>query len=323
MMRKIARYILGAVVGAVSFCAMAQGWVPQRHVELIVPNAAGGSLDITARSIHRVWQDLKLVPTSSAVVNRAGGEHAVAYTFLSQKPGDPHFVSLASPVLLVNHLSGRLQVTYTDFTPVATVMNDYYMFVVRADSPIKSGRDLVEALKKRADSLAIATATIQSRIAVGLVLQSAGIEIKPVRIVVQPGGQQVPTLLGGHIDVSVGPPAQYLAHVEAGTLRVIASTSPKRHGGVLATAPTWDEQGYKAGTYGTWRALIAPKGVTAAQTAFWEDVMRKVAESDEFRAAARKNQAEPVFLDAAATRQRMETEYAQAKSVLTYLGMIK
>ena len=321
-MLRIALLVFAVFMSAPSG-AGAQGWAPQRHVELIVPNAAGGSLDITARFSHRVWQELKLVPSTSAVVNRAGGEHAVAYTFLSQKPGDPHFVSLASPVLLANHIAGRLTVTHTDFTPVATVINDYYLFVVRTDSPLKSGRDLVEALKKKPDSVSLATATVQSRIAAGLVMQSAGIEIKPVRMVVQPGGQQVPALLGGHIDVSVGPPAQYLPHVETGALRVIATTSPRRHGGVLATAPTWEEQGHKAGTYGTWRALIAPKGITPAQVTFWEDVMRKVAESDEFRTAARKNQAEPVFLDAAATRRRMETEYEQAKGVMTYLGLVK
>lgn len=320
MVCRVFAYLLVAISASTCF---AQGWAPQRHVELIVPNAAGGALDITARATHRVWQDLKLIPTSSTVVNRAGGEHAVAYTFLSQKTGDPHFVSLASPVLLANHIAGRLSVTYSDFTPLATVMTEAYLFFVRTDSPLKSGRDFVEVLKKKPDSLALATATVQSRIAAGLVLQSAGVDIKAVKMVVQPGGQQVPALLGGHLDVSIGPPGQYIAQVEAGALRAIATASPKRLGGALASTPTWAELGFAQGTYETWRALIGPKGLTPEQVAYWEEVMRKVAESESFQANARRNQSEPVFRGAAETRARMEAQYEQAKRIMTFLGLVK
>ena len=315
--------LLGAAVMMAAGCAAAQGWVPQRHVELIVPNAPGGALDITGRAIHRVWQEMKLLPVTSTVVNRAGGEHAVAYTFLSQKPGDPHFVSLASPVLLANHIAGRLTVTHSDFTPLATVMTEAYLFFVRAESPLKSGRDFVEAMKAKPDALVVATATVQSRISTGLVLQSAGVDIKPVKMVVQPGGQQVPALLGGHIDVAVGPPGQYIAHVESGALRAIASASPKRLGGALASTPTWAELGHAAGTYETWRALIGARGLTPEQVAYWEDVMRKVAESESFQANARRNQSEPVFRGAAETRARMQAQYEQAKKIMTYMGLVK
>jgi len=303
--------------------SMAQGWVPQKHVELIAPNAPGGAMDSTARIVQRLWQDLKLLPVSSAVVNRAGGEHAIAYTYLSQRTGDPHYLSLASPVLLNNHLAGRLSVTYTDVTPIATVMTEGYVFVVRADSPFKTGRDFVEAVKARPDSLSISVSTVQTRIANGLVMQAAGIDIKPLKMVVLEGGKQVAAVLGGHVDVAIGSAVGFLPQVEAGTVRVIAVTSPKRLTGVLSTAPTWNELGTKAGTYETWRAVLAPKGVTPAQIAYWEDVMRKVAASEEFRKSAERVQGEAIFRNAADTRKSMEAEYQQAKTVMTYLGLVK
>ena len=165
-----------ALAGAIGPCApaAAQASSPQRNVELIVPNAPGGSLDASARLIQQLWQ----IQVSSTVVNRAGGEHAIAYTYLSQRAGDPHFLSMASPVLLSNHLSGRAQVTYTDVTPVATLITEYYLFVVRADSPLKSGCDMIKALKKNPDSLAISISTIATRMAVGNVLQAANIYLK-------------------------------------------------------------------------------------------------------------------------------------------------
>jgi putative tricarboxylic transport membrane protein len=303
---------------ALSQGVAAQAWTPQRNVELIAPNAAGGSLDASARLIQQLWQ----IPVSSTVVNRAGGEHAIAYTYLSQRNGDAHLLSLASPVLLSNHLTGRAQVTYTDVTPIATLITEYYLFVVRADSPLKSGRDMIDALKKSPDSLALSISTIATRMAVGNVLQAANIDLKTVKMVVLDGGKQSLSVLGGHVDVGLGPPVQFLPLLESGKLRAIAVTAPRRLGGALATVPTWTELGVKAPTE-TWRAVIAPKGITPAQIAYWEGVLRKVSENDEFRKSVEKNLSEVAFRGAAETRSHMEAEYEQSRGVMRYLGLIK
>jgi putative tricarboxylic transport membrane protein len=317
------RWLTAILSIGIASIAAAQGWVPQRHVELIAPNAPGGAMDSTARIVQRLWQEKKLLPVSSAVANRSGGEHALAYTYLSQRTGDPHFLSLASPVLLANHLAGRLSVTYTDVTPIATIMTEAYVFVVRADSPFKSGRELVDALKARPDSLSIAINTILTRIAMGRVLQSAGIDIKPVKMVVLESSKQLAALLGGHLDVAVGSAVGFLPQVESGNLRVIAVTGAKRLSGALSVAPTWAEQGHPAAVSETWRAILAPKGITPAQIAYWEAMMYKVAASDEFRKSAERVQGEAIFKNAAETRKHMAAEYAQAKNVMTYLGLIK
>ena len=69
---KLAR--IAVVAGALFAGAVcAQGWVPQRNVEVIVPSTAGGSLDTTGRMVTRLWADLKLLPVSSSISNRAGG----------------------------------------------------------------------------------------------------------------------------------------------------------------------------------------------------------------------------------------------------------
>lgn len=299
--------------------AAAQGWTPQRNVELIVPNAPGGALDANARLIQSLWQ----LPVSSTVVNRAGGEHAIAYTLISQRSGEPHLLGLASPVLLSNHASGRSTVTYTDVTPLATLATEYYLFVVRADSPLKTGRDMIEALKKNPAALAISVGTIATRIAVGVALQAGGVDIKPVKLAVIEGGKQAITALGGHVDVALGPPVQFMPSIEAGKLRAIAVSGSRRLGGALSSVPTWAELGYQNAHAETWRAVIAPKGLTAAQIAYWEDILRKVAEHEDFRKAVERNQSEPIFRGAAETRRQMETEYERAKSVLAYLGLTK
>ena len=290
----------------------AQGWAPQRHVEVTIPNAQGSSMDVAARMIHKLWHDLKLVPVTSTLVNRQGGEQSIAYTYLRGRAGDAHYLAFANPALLSNHISGRSPFNHTEFTPVAYLMSDDYIFAVRADHPLKSGREMVESLKSRPGALTFGIGNVTHRIAVGVVLQSAQIDIKPVKWVVLNAGTQTLQAMGGHIDISVSPLAQVLPHLESGKMRVLAVSAPRHKPGVLAGVPTWPELGYKDGTYETWRALIAPRDISAAQTAYWEDVMRKVVHSSEFKAVAERNQWDVDFKGAAETRK-----------VMTYLGLIQ
>ncbi len=95
--------LLALVLATLGAPVHAQTWQPQRHVEISSPGGAGGALDTTARITEKLMQEMKLLPVSSAVVNRSGGEHAMAYNHIRQRTGDPHQLSFASPVLLANH----------------------------------------------------------------------------------------------------------------------------------------------------------------------------------------------------------------------------
>lgn len=312
-----------AVGIALPHSGAAQGWVPQRHVEFVVPAGAGGSMDTAMRTVEQVVRELKAVPVSTGVVNRAGGEHAIAYAYLQQRPGDPHLLSLTSTVLLTNHISGVLPLTYTDVTPVATLMAEYYLFVVGKDSPFKTAKDFIEALKQRPESVSIAGGNLPQRMSIGQVLQAVNADIKRVRIVTISGAKTTLTVAGGHVDVGVAAPGQALSLIESGLVRPIAISGPKRLGGSLAAVPTWAELGINHAEYIAWRAVIAPKGITPAQVAYWEDVMRRVTESEEFHKVAEKHQWDISFRGAADARKFMDAEYAQFKRVMTFMGVVK
>jgi putative tricarboxylic transport membrane protein len=300
----------------------AQTWAPERHVELVVPQRAGGSLDLTARTLQRLWTEMKLVPVPTAVVNRAGGEHAVAYNFIRQNTSDPHFLSLAVPVIFSNHISGVSAFSHRDVTPVALLTTEYYVFVVAPGSSLKTGHDFVDALRKDAASVSIGVTSVLQRIAAGLVLRSANVNVKPVRMVVFTGGQTT-AVAGGHVDVAITSLAQALPHIENGKLRAIAVGSPARMPGLLAGTPTWQELGYRGAVCQTWRAVIAPKDITAAQLAYWEGVLRRVTDTDEFRAVAEKQRWRVTFKGSADVQKMMNAEYDDMKSVMTSLGLVK
>jgi putative tricarboxylic transport membrane protein len=300
----------------------AQGWKPERNVELTIPTSPGGSNDIAGRLVHKLWTELKLLPVQSTVVNRSGGEHIVAYTYISQRTGDPYSIGLMSTPMLVNPIQGRTQLTHNDVQPIAYLITEPMVAVVRADSPIKTGKDLVEALSKNPASYSIALTSTGHRVSIGLPLHKAGVNIKTVRMPAFKGGGETTTaVLGGHADVQITSVSTSVPHVTSGQMRVIAISSSQRLGGIMATVPTWQELGYQSS--GSWKAVMAPKGITPAQIAFWEEVMRKSAASDEIRQYAEQNQWLLEFKGAAETKKWLDEEYAALKVIMTELGLVR
>src|SRR5688500_20317231 len=92
------------VLAAAAAGAGAQGWSPQRNVEIVVGSAPGGSNDNTARTMERVLLGNKLVPTAIPVLHRAGGGGRIAYPYVSPTPGDAPYLHIGSSSLTPNHL---------------------------------------------------------------------------------------------------------------------------------------------------------------------------------------------------------------------------
>ena len=108
--------------------------------------------------------------------------------------------------------------------------------------------------------------------------------------------------------------------ISSGQMRGIAVSSTRRMGGPLAQVPTWQELGYQSS--GSWKGVMAPKGVTPQQVAFWEDVMRKSSQSDEIVQYAEKNQWILEFKGAAETKKWLDEESAALKATMVALGLL-
>jgi putative tricarboxylic transport membrane protein len=141
-------------------------------------------------------------------------------------------------------------------------------------------------------------------------------------VVFKGSADAVTALLGGHIDVVSTGAVNAAGHVAAGKMRVIGVAAPQRFGGALAPAPTWKEQGADV-VYGSWRAIMAPKGLSPAQVAYWEGVLRKVSESAEWKADLEANYWSSYFVTGAQLRKNLDREYAETKSVMADIGLIK
>ena len=323
---RVGKILLTSALCVVAAAAQAQGWSPSKNVEIIVGSAPGGSNDKTARAVERTLVENKFVKTTMSVVNKPGGGGSIAFTFVSQRAGDPHTLLVGTTALLTNHITGRSKLSHKDFTPIASLFQDYVVFVVNAKSPIKDGKDLVARLKSDPQSIAIGFATAlgsHNHIAAGLLMKAIGGNVRNLKPVAYKGSSvAITNLLGGHIDLVTTAAGNAAGHVAAGRLRVVGAAAPRRFGGALADVPTWKEQGVNL-VYGGFRSIVGPKGLTADQVAFWEDALRKASKTPKWQADLKKNYWSDDFTTGADFGKELDESYAAMKSVLVDLGLAR
>ena len=317
--------LLGATLLGLSTAAQPQAWSPQKNVEIVVANTPGGSNDRTARQVEGFFVKHKLVTAPIVVMNKPGGGGAIAYEYVHQHAGDGHYLLIGTPALLLAHIVGTSRLTYTDFTPIASLFNDYYVFAVSSASSMRSGKDLVDRLRKEPQSIAMGfpTAVSQNQVGAALLLKTIGRKATEFKSVVFKGtSEAAAALLGGHIDLIITPAGNASPHVAAGQMRVIAVAAPQRFSGVLAGAPTWREQGIDL-VFSGWRAVLAPRGLTPAQVGYWEEALRKATAAPEWKADLEKNYWSDDFATSAQFRKDLEADYAAMRAVMTELGLAK
>lgn len=317
---------LCAVLATAGSGVHAQAWSPQRNVEIVVSSAPGGSNDKTARQVERILSGHRLINATITVNNRPGGGGSIAFTYVSQRQGDGHTLLIGTTALLTNHILGLSKLSYADFTPIASLFNDYVVFAVNAESPIKTGKDLTERLKKNPNSVATGFATTlgsHNHVAAGLLVKALGGNARELKAVAFKGSAEAITaLLGGHLDLVTTAAGNAAPHVAAGRMRVVGVAAAKRFGGALADVPTWNEQGVDL-VFGGWRSIMGPKGLTPAQVAYWEEALRKATQVPEWRDDLERNYWSDDFVTSQQFRKDLEKDYADMKAVLTDLGMAR
>ncbi len=314
-----------AVCAALSINAYAQ-WQPTRNVEIIAPAAAGSALDAVARLVQKVLQDKKLLTATTIVVDKAGGGNAVGFNYLNSRPADGHAILVTPFTIITNRITGANPINYQDITPLAMLADEHIAFVVNVNSPMKTGKDLLERLRRdpAAVSMALASALGNANhIAVSLVGKTVGADPKKFRIAVfNSSGESITAVLGGHVELAITTTGLVGPHVQAGRVRALAVASEKRLAGQLAQVPTWREQGTDV-VFSSWRALIGPRGMTAEQIAYWESLMAKVAAQEEWQRDLDQNALTPAYLNAEATKKLFTQQAETLRGILADLGLAK
>jgi putative tricarboxylic transport membrane protein len=301
-------------------------WRPEKQVEVIVPTAPGGGNDAFARLMQKILQEQKLVPTPVLVLNKSGGNQTLAANYLTQHAADPHYLLFATSSLVTNQIQGLAQYNYADFPALGLAFLDYSAFMVPANSPLKSMRDLLDRLKADTESVAFSVISRggTAHAALAQAAKAAGIDPKRLKIVVFKTSAEASTaLMGGHIQAAISSAAGSTPQVVAGNIRMLAIASPQRRTGALAHVPTLTEGGVPTTGLTTWRGIFGAKGITATQIAFWEDALARSFSSEEWQARMAEHNVAAPPLRGKELAKYFEAQYAQTRSVLVDLGLAK
>ncbi len=298
-------------------------WTPTENVELVVPTAAGSTMDLLARVIQNILQKNHLVDVSMTVQAKPGAGGAVAWTYVSRKTGDGNYLAISGPTLLSNDIMHVGELHYTDVTPIAQLFTEYEVFAVKADGPIKSGADLVAALKAATPpSVGVAPGIGgSSHMSLLRLANAAGVDTKHLTVVPFKGANEsVNALLGGNIDAAIGTMSVLAPFVTSGKLRAVALAAPKRL--EESEIPTWTEQGFDV-VEGNWRGIVGPKDMTPAQIGFWQDTVATIVKDEAWRINLKRNDWNADFADSAGSKLFLDKRYQELAATLATLQVAK
>ncbi len=304
--------------------ATAAGY-PEKAVEMVVAGNAGGGLDLTGRALEAALRETKLFSESFAIKNVGGAGGNVARTQVHQKKGDGHVLYVESNRIYVNRIVGTTQLTHRDVTPVGRLITEYLAWVVRADSPIKSPKDVFDQLKKDPGSVVFGVGTVPSNDQMNVLrpVLAAGIDPKKVKVVsFKSGGDLTIQLLGGHIPVISTGLSEAIEQVKAGKARVIAVSAPNPLPGDLAKVPTWRSLGIDVAIL-HWRGVFAPPGISRDVVAYWDKALGQMVKTDAWKQQLEKHGWFDAYADSAGFAKDLDAEEKIYAQILTDLGMAK
>jgi len=318
---------LAAVLAAAGGAAHGQGsWRPDRQVEFVVAVSGGGATDHTARFMQKIAQTHRLVDVPIVIANKPGGGGNLALNYLDQHAGDGHYLLNSTLTVMTNQILGLSKIHYTDYTAVALLFNEHATLVVPAGSPIKSVRDIMQRLRADPQALSIAIGFAPgglNNLGIWLLLKQGELDARRLKTVSFQGqGATLTALMGGHVDMAPMQVATALRGAQAGKLRILGIAADKRGEGPLAEIPTWKEQGFDL-VWSNVRFMLGPKGMTPAQLAYWDSVLGRVVQTDEWKEEGRSNFLQLEYLASRPVRERLAQVYQQLRTASVEVGLIK
>ncbi len=322
-MIRMMRILAVAAVAIFGLVGPTQAAFPDRPITLIVPWAAGGGTDAIARMIGALMEKELGQPVN--VVNRTGGNGVVGHQAISSATPDGYTIGLITLEINMMHWVGLTQLTSQEYTPFALINADAAAIHVKTDSPYKTLKDLLAAIKANPGKLT-ASGTGQGgswHLALAGLLQMDGTPATAVRWVPSTGAATALTdLAGGGIDfVSCSlPEAQAL--IQAGRVRSLGFMSDKR-ASIFPDVPTVQEATGHKWSKGVWRGMVGPKGLAKDIADRYEAAIKKIWDSTEFQDFMKQRGFDLVWMDSKKFAAFMKEDDAEIGKILKDLGLAK
>jgi len=277
---------IAAALGAAALFAApaAQAWEPSKPVEFVVPAGTGGGADQMARFIQGVVAKNNLMKQPIVVINKSGGAGAEGFLDVKSDKGNPHKIIITLSNLFTTPLATGVPFNWRDLTPVQMLALDQFVLWVNEESPHKTAKAYLDAVKAQPDNTFKMGGTgskQEDQIITVLLEKVAGKKITYIPF--KGGGDVAVQLVGNHIDSTVNNPIEAESHWRAGKLRALCVMDKQAmpYKTKLTATQSWADipTCTSAGIpvdYLMLRGIFMAPGVTPDQVAFYLDLFKKV-----------------------------------------------
>src|SRR5262249_27829494 len=294
-MRAIGHSSLGAVAPLWIAQAFAPApalaaWEPTRPIEFIVPAGTGGGADQMARTIQGIVTKYNLTKQPMVVINKAGGAGGEGFLDVKNSRNNPHKLIITLSNLFTTPLATGIPFSWKDMTPVAMLALDEFILWVNADTPYKSVKEYIDAVKKEPGKFKMGGTGSKQEDQIITVAVEKATGAKLAYIPFRGGGEVAVQLVGKHVDSTVNNPIEAVAQWRANSVRPLcvfdgkqlAYTDKIANNMSWSDIPTCKSQGLDV-EYLMLRGIFTVPGATKDQIDYYVDVLKKVRETPEWK----------------------------------------
>ncbi|AKJ28624.1 Bug family tripartite tricarboxylate transporter substrate binding protein [Caldimonas brevitalea] len=309
--------VFGSSAALTSTAAQAQD-----SFKIMIGANPGGGYDQTGRGLGKALQEAKAA-SSVTYENKGGAGGTIGLAqFVNATKGDPNAMIVAGAVMVGAIVQNKPPITLENATPVARLLAEYNVFVVPANSPFKTMKDVVDQLKKDPASVKWGGGSKGSvdHVSVGMIAREAGVDVAKINYVpFKGGGEATAAILGGHVSVGTSGYAELEEFIKAGKMRALAVTAPHRLLG--SNVPTLLEQGLNV-SIGNWRGVYGASGITPQQRQKLVDAVTRATKTKAWSDAVGANKWTPALLTGDEFARFVDEEHARLRALMVKLGMV-
>jgi putative tricarboxylic transport membrane protein len=317
-----------AMVGALSACGeSASGGdaadFPSETVEIMVPAAAGGGWDSTARTMQKVVEEEDVTKEPVEVFNVEGGGGATGLAQLQKDEGNPHQLMMTGLVMIGALQQANSPVSLDNTTPISILTTEAEAFVVPKDSKFQTINDVVEAYQ--ADPAAVTfgggSAGGSDQLVVGELLKAAGADVSKLKYVgYSGGGEATAGILSGDVAVGVSGVSEFEGQIKSGDMRLLAVSTAKPQDVAGESAPTLTEAGYDV-DFSNWRAIVAAPGLSDEQAEAVTGLVDKMHDTAAWKTALKQNGWADLYKTGDEAKQFIDDETKRVDALYEELGL--
>ena len=292
------------------------------NLKMLIPANPGGGWDQQGRALGKSLMDSGAASTVS-YDNKGGAAGTIGLAqFVNSTKGDGNAMMVMGAVMLGGIITGKPPVQLSQATPIARLSSEYNVFVLPADSKLKTMKDVVEQLKKDPGSVKWGGGSRGSteHIAAAMLAREVGVDPSKINYVAfRGGGEATAAILGGNVTVGGSGLSEFSEYIKTGKMRAIAMTSETRLKGV--DIPTMKEQGYDV-VLGNWRGVFGASGITPEQRKALTDLVVTATKHKSWAEAIERNGWTPALLTGPAFDKFVDDEFASLRAVMVKSGMV-